>query len=549
MIRSSLILMVLFFAGFAIAAIPPMKITPLGKPDAQVKGTLFRNNQSESETFNPLNAQDGYSRDVYEYCVEGLLRINPDTYEFEPELAEKYDVSKDYLTYTFYLDKEAKFADGKPVTAEDVKFSIEAVKDPKYKAMHRMPYYEDVESITVVDPHTVQIKMKKKYYLNLMVLASEGYTPILPKHVYLDPNKKFPIAPVVGSGPYKVEAYNRGKNIILVRDPNHWAKNKPQFNAQAKWERVNFRFIKEENLELEMVKKGQLDHMEPIRVEVFEKKAVGAPFGTTVTKVQAENKRPKNYGFIGWNNKNPLFKDKETRRALSHLFNRQMLMDKFMYGKVVEGRGPQYFKSPFMPEDVKPIEFNPGKAKELLAKAGWTDRDKNGILERTVDGQNKEFHFDLLLPNRDVEKYFTLYKEDLKKAGIDMNIKLIEWNTFTKLLDEQKFDAVTMSWGGGGVESDMKQIWHSASAMPGGSNFISYKNPDVDKAIDQAREEMNAEKRKELWRKATRLIAEDAPYTYLFNPKYDLFLVNSRVGFDKPTYTYDWSYHFWYPLR
>lgn len=549
MIRSSLLVPIFSVAAVATAAIAPMKITPLGKPDAEVKGVVNRNVLGEPENFNPMNAQDGYSRDVYEYVMEGLLRLNPETYQWEPELAERYEVSKDHLTYTFFLDKAAKFSDGKPVTSADVKFTIESVKDPKYSASHRMPYYEDVESIETPDPHTVKIKMKKKYFKNLMVLAAEGFTPIVPKHIYEDPKKRFPIAPIVGSGPYTVEAYNRGKNIMLVRNPNYWAKDKEGFKGIGKFERVNFRFIKEENLQVEMARKGQLDFVEPVRPETFEKKAVGEPFGTKVKKVQAENKRPKNYGFVAWNFKNPIFAEKNTRLALSHLFNRQTLIEKFMFNKVVEGMGPVYYKSDFMPSDVKPIPFDPAKAKQLLAKAGWADKDKNGVLEKTFDGQTREFRFALLLSNRDVEKYFTMYKEDLKKAGIDMEIKLIEWNTFTKLLEEQKFDAVTLSWGGGSVEDDLKQIWHSESGRMGGSNFISYANKEVDKYIDQAREEMNDNKRKVLWQKAVRLIAADAPYTFMFNSKYDLFLLNERVGYDKPTYTYDFSYHYWYPLQ
>src|SRR5688572_11527958 len=130
MIRSTLILLVLSCASAVSAAIPPMKITPLGKPDAEVKGTLNRNVLAEPENFSPVNSQDGYARDIYEYAMEGLLRLNPETYQFEPELAEKYEVSKDFLTYTFTLDKNAKWFDGKPVTSEDVKFTIELVKDP-----------------------------------------------------------------------------------------------------------------------------------------------------------------------------------------------------------------------------------------------------------------------------------------------------------------------------------------------------------------------------------------------------------------------------------
>lgn len=564
MVRSSLVATMIFSSYLATAAVAPLKESiPLGKPEAAVKGTFYRNMPAEPENFNPMSATDNYSRWAYEYVVEGLLTQNPESLEYEPELAERYEVSKDFLTYTFYLNKNAKFSDGQPVTADDVKFSIEYVRDPAYMASHRMPYYDDVDTVTVVDPQTVRIKMKRKYFKNLEVIGTKGFTPIVPKHVYNDPKKKFPVAPIFGSGPYKVETYNRGKNITLVRDANWWAAGLGRNRkAQAKFERINFRFIKEENLEIEMVKKGDLDYMFGMQAETYEKKAVGEPFGTKIKKIQAENRIPKSYGFVAWNQvdantcakkdgkreckAHALFSDRDTRMALSHLLNRKLLLEKFGFGKSVEGRGPVYFKSPFMPADVKPIEFAPDKAKQLLTKAGWSDKDKNGVLERTVDGKSVDFTFDLILPTREVEKYFTLYKEDLKKAGIDMNIRQVEWNAFSKLLDEQKFDAIALAWGGGSPEDDLKQIWHSESAREGGSNFISYKNTDVDKLIDQAREEMNKDKRAKLWQKAVRLIASDAPYTYLFNPKYNLFLVNSRIGWDKPTYTYDFSHHYWY---
>ncbi len=549
MIRSFFFIAVVAVSCAVSAAVPgTVKITPLGKADAKVGGVLYRNCLGEPDTFNPISASDGCSSsEVRDYVMQGLLHINPETYEYEPELAERYEVSKDFLTYTFYLDKDAHFSDGHPVTSEDVKFSIESVKDPAYQAAHRIPYFEDIESVDAVDSRIVKIKMKKKYFKNLMVISLVGFNPIVPKHIYSDPKKKFPIAPLFGSGAYKVESYDRGKTITLVRDPAYWGAGKPAQAALGKFEHVTFRFIKEENLGIEMVKKGQIDYWEPVRPENFEKKAVGEPFGTTVKKMQVENSRPKRYGWIGWNEKNPIFQSKETRHALSYLFNRKQLIEKFQYGKVVEAVGPVYYKSPFNPSDLKPVPFDPAKAKAALAKAGWADKDKNGVLEKTIDGKTVEFRFKLLLANRDVEKYFTMYKEDLKKAGIDMEISLVEWNTFLKLLDEQKFDAVTMAWGGGSVEDDLKQIWHTESGRLGGSNFISYSNKEVDRLIDQAREEMNDAKRKLLWQKAVRLIAADHPYTLLFNPKYDLFLLNSKVAFDKPTYKYDWSYSYWYP--
>lgn len=530
----------------AAAAIPPLKITPLGKPDAPVGGTFQRNVVSEPESLNPMHISEYVTQQIAEYVVEGLLYQNVDTQQWQPQLAENYEVSKDNLTYTFFLRKDATFSDGSPVTAEDVKFSIEAVKDPAYKAQMRMPYYDDVESISTPDEHTVKIKMKRKYYLNLTVLASAGYTPILSKKIYGDPNKKFPDHPLYGSGPYKVEQYNRGKNIMLVRNDKWWGAKYADQKMFGKFEHVNWRFIKDQNLEIEMVKKGQIDYMQQIRPEIFETKAVGEPIGTQIRKVEAENKRPKEWAFIGWNEKNPIFKDKNVRIALSHLLNRKVLIEKYYYGKAVEGMGPYYYNSPFLSPQVKPINYDPDKAHAILKKAGWADKDKNGILEKTIDGKPTDFKFTLLLSNREVEKYFTLYKEDLKKAGIDMEIKLVEWNTFSKLLDEQKFDAVTLQWAGGSIEDDLKQIWHSDSAKLGGSNFIGYSNKEVDKLIDQARQELNASKRKVLWQKASKLIADDAPYTFMFNLKYDLMLINKKIAYEKPTYQFDLAYPFFY---
>jgi microcin C transport system substrate-binding protein len=545
MIRLMVGLMILA-CGTASAAIPPMKFTPLGKPDAPVAGTFNRNAGAEPKDLNPISISELVTQYVAEYVTEGLLYQNPDTYEWQPQLAENYEISKDGLTYTFYLRKNAKFSDGSPVTAEDVKFSIECVKNPAFKATSRMPYYDDLESIETPNPTTVKIKMKKKYFMNLTVLASQGYTPIVAKHIYEDPNKKFPDHPLFGSGPYKVEVYNRGKNILLTRNPEWWGKDYPDQKGLGKFEHINFRFLKEEDLQIEMVKKGQLDYMNDIRPENFEKKAVGEPFGTKVEKIEATNKRPKDWSFIGWNEKNPIFKDKQVRIALAHLLNRKFLIDKFYFGKAVEATSPIYYNSPYNAPGLKPIEFDPAAAKAILKKAGWEDKEKKGILQKTIDGKPVEFRFTLLLPNREVEKYFTLYKEDLKKAGIDMEIKLIEWNTFSKLLDEQKFDAVTLRWGGGSVEDDLKQIWHTDSAKPGGSNFISYSNKEVDKLIDKAREEMNAGKRKVMWQKVAKLIADDAPYAFMFNLKYDLALLNKRIAYDKPTYQYDLSYPYFY---
>jgi peptide/nickel transport system substrate-binding protein/microcin C transport system substrate-binding protein len=295
---------------------------------------------------------------------------------------------------------------------------------------------------------------------------------------------------------------------------------------------------------LEAAKKGELDYLD-LRVEAFMKKTEGAPWGKTIIKHKVANDSPKSYGFIGWNLRKELFQDKNVRVALAHLLNRAEMNKKFRYGMSDLANGAVYIKSEYNPGN-KALEFNPKKAQELLAKAGWTDADKNGVLEKAINGKKTEFKFTLLYANKDVEKYWTLYREDLKKAGIDMELKYLEWNSFLKLVDDANFDAVTMAWGGGSVDPDPKQIWHSSGAVPGGSNFIGYKSPEVDKLIDEARIEPAKAKRVALLKKVYAKIAEDAPYAFLFNDKYEFYANSSRIGMPAETFKYEIGKDYWW---
>ncbi|MEK6578204.1 MAG: ABC transporter substrate-binding protein, partial [Bdellovibrionota bacterium] len=198
---------------------------------------------------------------------------------------------------------------------------------------------------------------------------------------------------------------------------------------------------------------------------------------------------------------------------------------------------------------AKAIDFDPKKALELLKEAGWEDTDKDGVLDRVIDGKKTSLRFTILEPNPDNVKYLTLYKEDAKKAGVGIEVKQIEWNSFVKLLDEHKFEAVRLAWGGGAIDLDPKQIWHSSSSAVGGSNFISYKNPEVDRLIEEARQIMDKKARIPKFRKVYELIAEDAPYVFMFNDKYILYGSTSRIGRDKETLKFSVGTEYWWAKK
>jgi peptide/nickel transport system substrate-binding protein/microcin C transport system substrate-binding protein len=157
-----------------------------------------------------------------------------------------------------------------------------------------------------------------------------------------------------------------------------------------------------------------------------------------------------------------------------------------------------------------------------------------------------DFSFTLLNPNKDFEKYLVLYQDDLAKAGIRMELKLLEWNTFITKLDEAQFDAVVLAWTGGEVDLDPKQIWHSSSAVKGGSNFIGYQNPEVDRLIDEARQELDKSKRIPLLQQVYRTIAADAPYAFLFNNRFAFYAHSARLQKSRDTYTYGVGMDYWW---
>lgn len=508
------------------------------------KGGVFTINLGgEPPTLHPIMSTDLYASLVQGYVLDSLLSRDPETYDWKPRMAEKWEVSKDNKVFTFFLRKGMKFHDGSDVTVEDVKFSFDAIFEPKYEAAHLRPYYEGIEKAEIVNPTTIKFYAKDTYYKNFDVIA--GLT-VIPKHVYGDVEKsKKMTRELVGSGPYKLDKFDRGQLIVLKNFDQWYGKSAKEWTGAYNFASLNLRFYKEETTILEHAKKGDLDYID-LRPESYVKKTEGDPWGKKILKKKVQNQGPKSYGFVGWNFRKELFQDKNVRTALGHLVNRPEMIKKFRYDMSEPARGPVYNSSEYASASVKALDFNPKKAQELLSQAGWKDSDKNGVLDKTVGGNKVEFKFTLIHANKDNEKYWTMYREDLKKAGIDMEIKYLEWNSFLKILDEGNFDAVALAWGGGDLFWDPKQIWHSSSAVAGGSNFIAYKNAEVDKLIDEARVQPDRAKRKNLLQKVYEKIASDAPYAFMFNDQFTLYAVSSKIGTPADTFKYVVGDDYWW---
>jgi peptide/nickel transport system substrate-binding protein/microcin C transport system substrate-binding protein len=272
----------------------------------------------------------------------------------------------------------------------------------------------------------------------------------------------------------------------------------------------------------------------------------GPEWGKTLIKVKTQNDAPKGFNFVGLNLTKELFKDVKVRRALAHLMNRDLMIEKFHYGMVEKTKAPGLL-SEYQSSNLKAIEFDSKKALALLKEAGWADSDSNGVLDKVLGGKKTDLAFDVMIATETWNRFMTVFKEDAKKVGVDIRIKQVEWNTFQKLLDEKRYDSFVMAWGGGGTQWDPKQIWHSTSDK--GSNYVSYSNPEVDKIIDEARNTWDRSKRASMLKKVNEFIAADVPYIFLFNPKYTLYAHGSKIKKPKDTFRYGIGSSFWWEQK
>lgn len=504
--------------------------------------TLYYNIGGEPSTLSPLSSSDGYSQALHGYIFEGLLDHDPDSFEWKPALATEWKISEDKRTFDFKLREGVKWHDGTELTAEDIKFSYDIIFTDDFKAIQLRSYYEAVKEVQVIDKYNVRFIVKDDYFQNFDVCAG---IQVLPKHFYGKPeNKKDFGKKLIGTGAYMFTKYDKGQKIILVKNPDWWG-NKAE-TEKGSWpvNKLVLRFSGEENVSLELLKKGDIDFL-GLRPDGYVKKTIGAIWDEKVDKVKTENKTPKGYNFIGFNFKHPILGDVQVRKALSMLFNLPMIVEKFEYNLTNQATGPIYVQSDYANPNVKPTPYSPQDALKILNAAGWKDSDKNGVLDKVIKGKKTDLSFTILEPTQEMMKYLTVFKEDASKAGVEINLKNVEWNSFIKLLDERNFDAVRLAWGPAGVDWDPKQVWHSSSISGTGSNFIGYSNKEVDRLIDESRKIYEREKRIPLLHKVHEIISSDYPYIFFTNPKFALYATSKRVKRPKDTFNYSIGQQYW----
>lgn len=467
-------------------------------------GILVREISIDPPLLNPILETDVYARAVSSTIFESLLTTDNQTLKPKPWIASRWVVSPDGLTYTFYLRDDVRWSDGVPLTAADVVYSYDRIMDPKVDAASLRNYYNDISKVEALDDHTIRFHFARPYFLALDFC---GGMPIIPKHIF-DNGHAFNDHPAnhqpVGTGPYMLSRWERGKYIQVVRNPLYWNKEKtPRIIG------YQFLIIPEQTTAFQMLKKGGLDLMDSMRPVQWVRQTSSAKFEERFKKYKFF---PPGLSYIGWNNARPFFSDKRVRQAMSMLLNRQKIVEKISLGQAQLVSGPNYYYGPAYDRTITPYPFDIDGAKRLLDAAGWTDHNGDGI--RDKDGV--PFHFSFLYGSGSPagERIGSILREELAKVGIQMELRPLEYSALTKLILARDFDALAMAWGGGSVETDNYQLFHS-SQIKDGSNLVAFNNPKADDLMVHIRSELDPEKRQQLQYQLHALLHEEEPYTFM----------------------------------
>lgn len=413
--------------------------------------------------------------------------------------------AQDEPLMTLHLRNGVQWQDGAPFSAADVKFTYEAFMNEK-NASPRRSDFELIKDIQIPDDLTVQVRYKEPYSPCLYTWA--GY-PIIPRHLladepdmrHLSPENRFNQFPI-GTGPFKMESWVTGQRISLVRNEHYW-EGKPHLP------RIVYRIIPDPTVsQLEFQTGGfDFDGLQPYEVTRFLKDPHYSIY---------RGPSP-SYDYIGWNLKSPYFKDKRVRLAMAYAIDVQAIIRYIMYGNAAPATGPYTPVTPWFDPSIKPIPFDPAKAKELLAEAGWTP-GPDGILQK--DG--KQFHFTIITNNANTirKDIAVLAQQYLRNIGIEVEVIQYEWAVFIKqYIDARNFDACVLGWVTG-RDQDLYQLFDSSQvSQPESLNFVSYSNPQVDRLIADARTEFDMTKVRRDTAKIQRLIYEDQPYLFLYYPE------------------------------
>lgn len=528
---------------------------------SEIPSRLVVATPSGPATFNPPLNQSAYT--VFGYLYDPLIQDDPVTGELMPKsgLAEGWEISNDKQKIIITLKDGLKWSDGKPLTVDDIIFTYNEIylndKIPtSFKDILRVGKSRSFPTVKKLDNRRVEFAVSEPFAPFLQYVAGLN---ILPAHILKDSisetdsegNPKFLTTwgtntnpqDIVGNGQYRIKSYTPYQRVILERNPYYWRKD-DQGNPQPYIEEIVWQIIESTDNQLLEFRSGSLDTL-TLQTETFpllkpeEKRGKytiynsGPDMGTVFMSLNMNRgKNAQGKPFVD-PIKSKWFNNKAFRQAVYYAINREAMKDNFYLGLGELQHSPIPVQSPFYlsPEEgLKTYSYNPEKARQMLIDAGFKYNDQGQLLDS--DGNLVRFTLLTSAGKKIREQMATQINQDLGKIGIQVDLLFLSFNTLVERLSSSRnWDAYLGGFTGGGIEPHGGyNIWSvngrlhtfNQGPQPGETGITDWQVSDWEQQVDdlfvKASQEFDPKKRKELYGKAQKIVAEELPLLYMVNP-------------------------------
>jgi microcin C transport system substrate-binding protein len=481
--------------------------------EASKGGTLVLHDLGSFDKMNPYtlkgSAPAGLDNLVFETLAVSSL---DEPFAGYGLIAKDIELADDRLSVTYTLDPMARFSDGSPITPEDVKFSLDTMKSDKAHPFYQA-YLQDIKGADILDDKRIRFNFAR-VNRELHMIASQ--LPVFSKkfyseHPFNDPGMVVP----VGSGPYVVADLKPGKSITYKRNTEYWAKDHPTRKGMFNFDTITYKYFRDQIVSVEAFKAREFDFMYINIAKQWVRDLKGPKFDSQqILKEYLPHRNNQGMQGFVFNLRNPLFQDKNVRKALGLAFDFEWANNKLFFKQYT--RSSSYFSNsdlaatglpqgleleyllPFkdqLPQDVFTTPLTPfstlppdslrgnlRKAKNILAEAGWTIQ--NGRLENK---EGQPFEFNILLVSQSFERVMAGYVNNLVKLGVKATYRTIDPALYIDRLNRFDFDMTVHVFGQSqSPGNEQRDFWHSTSAeRPGSRNLIGIKDPAVDQLVDK----------------------------------------------------------------
>jgi peptide/nickel transport system substrate-binding protein len=482
----------------AAAESKPAESKPVSKP---AEGQPKRGGQMSlgiisDPTLNPFTWPGQFSTIMTSKPIwSTLTKYEPGTMRTVPDLATAWDVAPDGLSWTFKLRQNVNWHDGQPFTAADVKFTLENLVNPGVTALFRSNL-SGLKDVQMLDPYAVKLNLSKPFASLPIQL---GYNIVMaPKHLLegqdLNTLTDY-IQKPIGTGPFKIKEIVKGSFISMEAFADY-------YDGRPNLDGIVYKIIPEINTQVAQLRTGELDLavIEPANKETLKNQQNLAFF--TV-------EQPNTF-YFPLNNAREPFNDVRVRRALAMGCNRQLMVERILNGEAplaAGAYGTAYGE--FQNKDLKPYPYDPERARQLLAEAGWTP-GSDGILEKNGKKMSFGFMVDKGSPVR--EQMALAVQQDWKKLGIETKLEVEEFNVYLKRGNSRPgdYDART-GWRITAPDPDKTAEYTTEGAF----NNYMYSNPEVDRLMAEGRASADPQKRQKIYYDLQKLIYDDVPIIWV----------------------------------